>query len=184
MSRQYGFYLDADGCSGCGTCVIACKDKNNLPVGGLWRRLEEREKGEGISFFAYYLSLACHHCHQPACVESCPEGALYKRKDNGLVLLEDENCSGCRLCLEACPYGALRYDREREKAGKCDGCIELVLAKEKPACVSACPLRVLDFGEMGYLKQKFPQTIGYEKPEPGTGGPLPSLLIKPHRGLE
>ncbi|MEW6244487.1 MAG: 4Fe-4S dicluster domain-containing protein [Bacillota bacterium] len=110
-------------------------------------------------------------------------GALYKKEDNGLVLLESEKCCGCRPCLEACPYGALQHHREKEKAGKCDSCTELLEQGEKPACVSACPLRVLDFGELASLGETCPQAIPYEQFEPNAGKTLPCLLVKPHQGV-
>jgi anaerobic dimethyl sulfoxide reductase subunit B (iron-sulfur subunit) len=191
MSRQYWFYLDADGCSGCGACIMACKDKNNLPPGLLWRRLREKEsggyeqQGEGLAntVFACYLTLSCQHCRRPACVGTCPAEALYKREEDGLVLLNAEKCTACRLCQEACPFDALQFDGGSGIMGKCDGCVDLVKEGEKPVCVAGCPLRVLDFGELELLKDKYPGAVLYDATGNNKGETIPCLLLKPHRGL-
>lgn len=205
MMRQYGFYFDMNGCTGCKACVLACKDKNDLPRGLLWRKVREKEggcfekQGQGLvaKVFAFWLSLSCHHCQQPPCIDTCPVGALEKRNGDGLVLLDDELCIGCGMCLSACPYGALQMNEETGKMSKCNACLDLLGQGESPACVGACPLRVLDFGPLEQLQGKYPAAIPYDalmdedviaaggKHDTGknAGGqtPLPSLLVKPHR---
>jgi anaerobic dimethyl sulfoxide reductase subunit B (iron-sulfur subunit) len=99
-----------------------------------------------------HLSVACNHCAQPACVEACPAGALARREEDGVVLLDSSLCDGCRACEHACPYGAIQYDEATGRMGKCDACAELVSRGEQPVCVTACTMRVLRFGwldEMG-----------------------------------
>ena len=89
MSIRYGFYLDSRSCTGCKACQIACKDKNNLPVGVLWRKVVEVQGGEWLprgaawmtSAFAYFVSSACMHCEAPICAEVCPNGAVEQRED-------------------------------------------------------------------------------------------------------
>ncbi len=75
--------------------------------------------------FAYYLSIACNHCEDPACTKVCPSGAMHKRED-GFVVVNEEVCIGCRYCHMACPYGAPQYNADKGHMTKCDGCHERV----------------------------------------------------------
>ena len=85
--RQVGFYLDAGACSGCKACQVACKDRNGLGTGVLWRRVYEVVGGgwrqEGAAWVqdvvAYNLSIGCNHCGRPICAEVCPAGAMQKQ---------------------------------------------------------------------------------------------------------
>jgi anaerobic dimethyl sulfoxide reductase subunit B (iron-sulfur subunit) len=98
---SYAFTFDARSCSGCKACQEACKDKNQLPVGVLWRRVIEVSGGEWIaagnswesSVFAYHLSLACNHCTHPKCAGVCPTDAYTVRPD-GIVLIDPSRCMG------------------------------------------------------------------------------------------
>lgn len=118
--KQYGFYVDSSRCSGCKTCQVSCKDNKDLEVGPKLRRVYEYGGGswvkEGESWhhdtFTYYLSIACNHCDEPACVSGCPTGAMHKRKDDGLVLVDGSVCVGCRYCEMRCPYGAPQFDAQ------------------------------------------------------------------------
>jgi anaerobic dimethyl sulfoxide reductase subunit A len=162
--KQIAFYFDAAGCSGCKACQTACKDHNGLPVGILWRRVYEVSGGtwrqDGAAWvqdvFAYNLSIACNHCERPICVEVCPARAIHKRED-GIVLVDGEKCLGCRYCAWACPYDALQFDEQARVMTKCTFCADEIDAGGQPACVSACPLRVLHFGEREALEQQFSQ---------------------------
>jgi len=159
MSKRYGFYLDTRACTGCKACQIACKDKNNLPVGVLWRRVVEVQGGEWLprgaawftSAFAYFVSSACMHCQAPICAEVCPTKAIFQRED-GIVLIDERRCMGCRYCEMACPYRALQYDLDKGVMTKCDFCFDLLDEGKSPACVSACQMRVLDFGDLEELQ--------------------------------
>ena len=128
--KQLGFYIDAAKCTGCKTCVVACKDAHDLPVGmnlrkvieyagGGWR--QDRMTGAWHQdVFAYYLSIACNHCEDPACVKVCPTKAHFKRKEDGLAVIDREKCIGCGACAAACPYGAPQLDVKAKKMLKCD----------------------------------------------------------------
>lgn len=151
--KQVSFYHDAAYCSGCLTCVMACRDYYNLPKGLYRRRVLEKESG---CFTAdetalindvkvVYHSVSCRHCSEPPCVAACATGALSKRERDGLVVADGSLCNGCRNCLPHCPHQALQFNGETSKIDKCDGCLELIEKNEKPVCVMACPLRVLEF---------------------------------------
>jgi anaerobic dimethyl sulfoxide reductase subunit B (iron-sulfur subunit) len=160
IGHQLGWYVDWRGCTGCRTCQIACKDDNDLPAGVLWRRVEEvaaggyEACGEALvpHVRAYYVPVACNHCLEPSCVDACPAGAIVKRPDDGLVLLDESACLACGACESACPYGAIQVDPATGLASKCDFCADHIAAGRDPICVSACPMRVLDWGPLAELQ--------------------------------
>jgi len=162
MARQYGFFINSQACSGCKTCVIACKDRHELELGRNYRRVHEVTGGDWIQqdtawtsqVFAYHLSIACNHCAKPACVDACPTQA-HHRGAHGLVQIDAHKCIGCRRCEKACPYGAPQYHEPTEKMTKCDFCRQDVEQGGTPACVAACPMRAMDFGEIADLRVKY-----------------------------
>ncbi len=185
--RQLAFYFDSSTCSGCKACQAACKDKNHLPAGILWRRVYEVTGGgwtrHGAAWssdvFAYNVSISCNHCLDPICVEVCPSRAMSKRPD-GIVLVEAERCLGCRYCSWACPYGAPQYDLRSGRMTKCNLCADDVDQGLPPACVAGCPLRAMDFGELVDLQAKHgPGSHIYPLPDPHLT--RPASVIKPHR---
>ena len=184
----YAFFVNSDACSGCKTCQVACKDKNDLRPSVHWRRVIEvtaglwQKKAEGgwtHSVLAYNLSVACHHCDEPVCGKQCTTEAIWKRPD-GIVLIEQSRCVKCHKCRADCPYQAIRYDADANQVTKCDGCIDRLAAGRLPACVAACPNRALDFGERDDLVRKYGSLAQvFPLPDPRVSGP--SLVIKPHR---
>lgn len=174
---QMGFYYDMTACIACKTCQVACKDKQNLNVGPLFRRLKTWEGGKFPNPWVYHLSIACNHCAKPKCVENCPTAALTKREKDGLVVFDKDQCIGCRYCTWACPYGAPQYIEEANRIGKCDGCANLVDQGKNPACVDACGMRVLEFGEVEALRKKYGDTANVIF-LPDSGITSPSLVIK------
>jgi Fe-S-cluster-containing dehydrogenase component len=98
---------------------------------------------------------SCLHCETPACVTVCPTGASYKRAEDGIVLVDEDKCIGCKLCSWACPYGAREYSEVEGVMKKCTLCVDriynenLVEADREPACVQACPTRARHFGDLG-----------------------------------
>jgi len=194
---SYTFTFDASACSGCKTCQEACKDKNNLPIGLLWRRVIEVSGGEWHiagsawenSVFAYNLSIACNHCTHPKCAGVCPVDAYTVRPD-GIVLIDSSRCMGCDYCAWACPYGAPQYDSESGTMTKCDFCYDRLDAGMPPSCVAACPLRVLDYETIEELSTFNKDQILWQLPATEHPFPLPDnsrtephLVIKPHSGM-
>jgi DMSO reductase family type II enzyme iron-sulfur subunit len=96
----------------------------------------------------FYLPRICNHCTHPACLDACPRGAISKRSEDGIVLVDQDDCHGYRFCVEACPYKKVYFDTERQVANKCLFCLPRVEQGVAPACARQCPGR-LRF--VGYL---------------------------------
>lgn len=184
---QYGFFIDSSKCTGCKTCQVSCKDEKDNVLGVHFRRVYEYGGGTWQQVagswqndtFTYYLSIACNHCDEPTCVQGCPTGAMHKRKQDGLVVVNQDVCIGCRYCEMRCPYGAPQYDHQKRVMSKCDGCYERVAEGLKPVCVESCPQHALDFDEIGKLRKRY----GNERniaPLPNAELTKPNIVIKPH----
>jgi anaerobic dimethyl sulfoxide reductase subunit B (iron-sulfur subunit) len=188
MAKQYAFYFDGSACAGCKACQASCKDKSNLPVGVIWRRVLHYGGGGWVqkdgfwvpnNVFAYSVSISCNHCEKPACVEVCPTGAMTKRSD-GIVYVEQTKCIGCRYCEWACPYSAPQYHEEKGVMSKCDFCKDMIDQGQNPVCVDACTMRCLHFGELEELRAKY-GTLAAVEPLPDASITRPSLVITPHK---
>lgn len=187
MAKQLGFCIEQNMCMGCKACQVACKDRANLDLGQLFRAVTEVEGG-GFSevgdalnndVYSYWTTLSCNHCDNPVCVDACPTGAMYKRKDDGIVLVNKEVCIGCGACQAACPYDAPVLIEKEKKMGKCDFCVDLVIQGNNPICVGACPVRAIHFGEIGELRSKYGMVDTLDGlPAPTT---KPNLVIVPHK---
>jgi anaerobic dimethyl sulfoxide reductase subunit B (iron-sulfur subunit) len=177
---QLAFYFDQTRCTGCHTCVVACKDWHDLPAELVnWRRVTTYEEGKFPNVRVSHVSVSCLHCARPACADVCPEQAIYKRQTDGIVLIDSEKCTGCRLCEDACTYGAMQFrPDDGSKAEKCTFCLDRLENKESPICVSACPMRALDYGNMEELCRR--HMITREIPHlPDGSATTASLVIKP-----
>lgn len=183
---QCGFHFNARRCTGCRSCVLACKDYHDLAGGVAFRQVYEFVGGgwhEGRAgeleqdCYAYYVSNSCNHCLAPVCVEVCPTGAMHK-EDDGLVLVDARRCIGCGYCALACPYRAPKVDRELGRSVKCDGCADRVRGGGRPICVEACPMRALDFGEVEDLAQRYGSCADVP-PLPDSSATMPCLVVTP-----
>lgn len=189
MVNQYGFYYNSDLCAKCNVCAAACKDKNSTYAGIKYRRVIEYGGGEwtvddkGIptadNVYVYSISFACMHCKDPACTAACPTGAMTKRED-GIVYVDQKVCIGCNYCVWACPYDAPRFNSALKAMGKCDFCKDLIDEGENPACVNACQMRAIEYGEISDLRAKY-GTNADVAPLPSSSITNPSVVIKPSR---
>jgi len=168
--KKLGLVIDLDTCVGCHACAVSCKEWNagghsaplpdTDPYGenpsGIWfNRVHTFEAGEGTSSRTVHFPRSCLHCDDAACVTVCPTGASYKREDDGIVLVNEDACIGCKLCSWACPYGAREYDDDSGVMKKCTLCVDRIynenMAEEEriPACVASCPAGARHFGDLG-----------------------------------
>jgi sulfite dehydrogenase (quinone) subunit SoeB len=174
--RRLGLVIDLDTCVGCHACAVACKQWNS---GGVVAPLTD-ENAYGREPFGVWLNRvhsyeadayqpdpaqppqpltlhfprSCLHCDDAACVTVCPTGASYKRAEDGIVLVDEDLCIGCKLCSWACPYGAREYSQVDGVMKKCTLCIDRIYNEalpeneREPACVQACPTRARHFGDL------------------------------------
>ena len=168
--KKLGLVIDLDTCVGCHACAVSCKEWNTGgvaapltdldpygadPVGVWFNRVHAYEAGDGMGGRTVHFPRSCLHCDEPACVTVCPTGASYKREEDGIVLVDEDLCIGCKLCSWACPYGAREYDRDAGVMKKCTLCIDRIYndnlpePERVPACVAACPTSARHFGDLG-----------------------------------
>lgn len=110
--------------------------------------------------------MGCNHCDEPACLNNCPVGAYTKRED-GIVVQDNDACIGCKTCIEVCPYSAPSFDEEKTKVFKCDMCIGRQEQGLEPTCVMSCPGKNIVVGEMDELKARENASV-VSDPDAGT----------------
>ena len=176
MGRK-GFYYDQSACIGCRTCQAACKNKNQLEVGTLFRQVHTFETGKFPAPVSYHYAATCNHCENPACVAVCPNAAMFIDEADGTVQHDDTKCIGCQYCVNACPYGVPQYIEAKSKSHKCDACYQLRALGEQPACVAACPMRALEFGEIDDLRAAHPNAVNQIAVLPDASQTNPSVAI-------
>lgn len=107
---------------------------------------EDMGGGEYPNSYFFYLPLVCMNCEKPACLEACPRDTIYRRDEDGVILIDEARCHGYRFCAEACPYKRIYFNEQRAIAQKCISCFPRLEAGVAPACVRQCPGRVRHVG--------------------------------------
>ncbi len=179
---RYGMVIDLQRCLGCDACTVACKAAHGTPRGVLWGKVFKYETGTYPVVQVRYQPVLCNHCENPACVKVCPTGASYQRPD-GIVLVDANKCIGCRYCEWACPYGAPQFSEEKGVMTKCDFCQDLQAQGQNPACVDACVMRALEFGELDALRAKYGDVQAIA-PLPDPSITNPSFVMTPHKNAQ
>ena len=164
---KYGIIVDLNRCTGCMTCVIACKQENLTRPGVWWNKILELES-ESLDRITH-LRHACMHCEDPPCLAACSRAAISQRSD-GIVFIDHQKCEGAGDCVAACPYGVidinpaadyfpnqtLPYEDERDaqqrhppgKASICMLCDHRIEDGQEPVCVAGCPSKAMIFGDL------------------------------------
>jgi Fe-S-cluster-containing dehydrogenase component len=141
--------IDLDRCTGCDSCVVACKFENGFDLGERVNRVEVvGPAGTFPNIEQYWLPMQCQQCENAPCIEVCPTGASYRDDEFGLVLVDAETCIGCQLCMSACPFDARTYNETLGVVEKCTGCIQRLREGEEPACVHNCCAGGRFFGDL------------------------------------
>jgi tetrathionate reductase subunit B len=147
---HYSMVIRQDRCIGCERCMEACVSANHVPEYG-WRTLVlEREVPKAIGQIREFIPILCNHCNNPPCVRTCPTKATFKDQTNGIVMMNDKKCIGCKSCMIACPYNARYFNEQKGAIDKCDFCFATWLSKgeKTTACADSCPADVRIFGDL------------------------------------
>jgi formate dehydrogenase iron-sulfur subunit len=171
---RMGFFTDTSLCIGCRACEVACKEWNQLPTDDFgftgqsydntgrlsadtWRHVafvEQRkpvqtEDADGLRWLMS--SDVCKHCTTAPCLDVCPTGALF-RTEFGTVVVQDDVCNGCGMCVPACPFGVIERREEDGRAWKCTLCYDRLKDGMEPACAKACPTDSIQYGPLDELR--------------------------------
>jgi Fe-S-cluster-containing dehydrogenase component len=169
--RQWAMVIDLRKCEGCVTidkqpqCTVACVDAHHLDAERPWLPVYEVATAHG----SYFQPTPCMQCENAPCVKVCPVGATY-HDDSGVVLIDNQVCIGCRMCMAACPYGARTFNwseprvpegvsasdytpeasvpQRRGTVSKCMFCAHQALAGRLPECALGCPMDAIYFGDL------------------------------------
>ncbi|HET7373839.1 MAG TPA: 4Fe-4S dicluster domain-containing protein [Gemmatimonadaceae bacterium] len=164
--RRWVMVIDLANCDGCGVCSMTCAKNHFVPSDRQWLRVFRMQDGADTA--PYWLPRPCFHCDNPPCARVCPVGATFKR-DDGIVLIDNERCIGCRFCMAACPYSVRTFNWSRPKdppaasargyspewgfprrvgtAEKCDFCPDMARDGKLPHCAGVCPMGAIWFGD-------------------------------------
>ena len=145
--------IDLDRCSGCDSCVAACKHWHNIDLGVYRNRVSAiGPMGTYPDVSMYWLPLQCQQCENPGCIEVCPTGASYRDEETGVVLIDKKTCIGCQSCMQGCPYEMRWYNKNSNTVDKCTLCYEDHIAEPdkdwEPACVHNCCTGARLFGDL------------------------------------
>jgi molybdopterin-containing oxidoreductase family iron-sulfur binding subunit len=164
--KRFVMVIDLARCKNARKCVTKCQKMHSLPPEDEWIKVFLMQDSNDTA--PYWFPKPCFHCNQPPCVKVCPVGATYKRTD-GIVLVDNERCIGCKFCMTACPYSSrvfqwkepeeqismdnVNYSPESSTpskvgtVGKCDFCPDNARKGILPDCVTGCPNGVIFFGD-------------------------------------
>lgn len=167
--RKFVMVIDLAKCNNERKCVTSCQKAHNLSPGQEWIKVYLLKEADHSAY--HWFPKPCFHCDNPICVSVCPVGATFKRSD-GIVLIDNERCIGCKFCMTGCPYSTRTFNwespitqaditpdddnyspetsvpRKIGTVGKCDFCPDMIRQGELPHCVTACPMGTIYFGDI------------------------------------
>lgn len=167
----YGYAIDITKCIGCGRCANACKAENGVSREPFFFRtwveqytikndgsVKVESPNGGIDGFTqsipvddifqtFFVPKLCNQCYKSPCVQVCPVGATFVSPE-GVVLVDQNYCIGCRYCVQACPYGCRYIDPVKNVADKCTLCYHRITKGLQPACIENCPTGARMFGDL------------------------------------
>jgi formate dehydrogenase beta subunit len=182
MIAKKAMLLDVSKCMACRACQVACKQWNQLPAekthftgtyqnpprlsAKTWTLINFVEPEEGETRWLFRKQ-QCLHCSDATCVNVCPTGAARKRED-GIVVIDQDICTGCKYCVESCPFRTPQFDCKTGTVKKCKMCLDRVTNGLEPACAKACPTGAVSYGErekMLQMARERQEVLKKEKPE-------------------
>ncbi len=196
----YAIGIDIEKCIGCGMCAKACKLENEVPQEPFFYRswveqytlkndgtLSVQSPNGGIDGFTqtvpeseifktFFVPKMCNHCAKSPCVQVCPVGATYESPE-GVVLVDEKYCIGCRYCIQACPYGCRYLHPVKQTVDKCTLCYHRLKKGMTPACFEVCPTGARIYGDLNNKEDKIHQFLKVHncqvlKPQLNTGSKL------------
>lgn len=164
--KKFVMVFDLAKCDGCAQCTVSCQKMHFTPPDREWIKVYKMQDTEDTA--PYWFPKPCFHCDNPPCTKVCPVDATFKRQD-GIVLIDNERCIGCRFCMAACPYSSRYFNWERpshfeelegleyspessipRKVGtveKCDFCPDMARMGKLPDCVTGCTMDAIYYGD-------------------------------------
>jgi len=191
-SKRLGMVVEQERCIGCEACSVACRIENNST--DFWIKVEtqgtsvkDTPVGRFPDLTLNFLPRFCNHCENPPCIESCPVDALQKR-DDGIVILDQNLCTGCQACLDACPYDIIVFDENHNVAEKCNLCAHRVDKGLEPFCVLCCEGQALHFGDLNDPESNITKLLSKDdvfqlKPDEGTKPKVYYIPPRPKKRL-
>ncbi len=158
-AANWSMIIDLNRCTGCQSCVIACKARHHTSAGLFNTRVEIGEAGNYPQARSTYRPVLCHHCQEPACARACRHGAITVLA-NGIVAVDPERCKGDSACITACPHRACFLDPASGRMDKCDFCRTRLDQGLVPACVEACSSGARLFGDTLAPEGEFAAALG------------------------
>jgi len=171
--KRWSMLIDLRKCIGCQACTASCKIENNVPDGQFRTTVPDVEIGQFPDVKRVFLPRLCNHCERPSCIEPCPAGATWQRRD-GVVEIDYELCIGCGSCVNACPYDARFINPVTQTADKCSFCSQRIDQGLLPACVETCVGGARQFGDLNDPDSAVAKAVATE----------PVQVLRPETGNE